>query len=132
MKYLNTLILLLLISLTACTTAKQEPQSKLTKKEIQDLCSKKSITLSDSLRQRLLADKEQLHLTPAELQVLRRTGKVVLCGDCGYILNSLKMKEHKKKRAQEKNLHMPKKFQTDSLRKRVILTYDNWGTYQGE
>jgi len=131
MKYLNTLILLLLISLTACTTAKQDLKSKLTQKEIQELCSKKSITLSDSLRQRLLADKEQLKLTPTELQVLRKTGKVILCGDCGYILNSLKMKEYKNK-TQKENLHMPKKFQPDSLRKRVILTYDNWGTYQGE
>jgi hypothetical protein len=132
MKYLNTLILLLLISLTACTTAKQDLKSKLTQKEIQELCSKKSITLSDSLRQRLLADKEQLKLTPTELQVLRKTGKVILCGDCGYILNSLKMKEHNKKKAKEENLHMPKKLQPDSLRKRVILTYDNWGTYQGK
>lgn len=131
MKYLNTLILLLLISLTACTTAKPEPHSKLTKKEIQDLCSKQSMTLSDSLRHRLLADKEQLHLTPEELQVLRKTGKVVLCGKCGYVLNSLRMKEHAKQ-SKDKNLHMPNKLQTDSLRKRIILTYDNWGTYKGE
>ena len=131
MKQLKYLIFLFLITLIpACASSRNQKcttKCKLTESEIKELCSKRNVALSDSLRQRLIADSKELHLTDEELQILKATGKVILCGKCGYLLNSLKYKQHKQQ-LNEQHVNTKTGFQPDSLRHRIILTYDNWGT----
>ena len=124
MKNLSILTMILFLGLTACTSTMPQPKAKLTEAEIKELCSKRNCVLSDSLRKRLLADSKELKLTPEEMQVLKSTGRVVLCGKCGYILNSLKYKEHEVKELKQ---HTGTKtgFKEDSIRKRIIFTYTN-------
>ena len=125
MKHLHILIMALLVTLTACTSSRPQ-KVQLTKAEIKEFCSQQNLTLSDSLRHRLIADSKELHLTPEEMQVLKSTGKVVLCGKCGYILDSLKFKKHEQEE-QEMKQHTRTKdgFKKDSLRQRIIFTYTN-------
>ena len=108
------------------TVAPKPPQSPAEKKgpiglssdEIQALRSKNNVVLSDALKARLLASQNQLKLTPEEMQVLKRTGKVVLCGKCGYLLQEKKFQEFEK----GKVISTDKKtgFAKDSLRERII------------
>ena len=108
------------------TVAPKPPKSPAEKKgpiglsedEIQALRSKNNVVLSDELKARLLASKNQLKLTPEEMQVLKRTGKVVLCGKCGYLLQEKKFQEFEK----GKVISTDKKtgFANDSLRERII------------
>lgn len=86
--------MVLLVGVCGCETTRQTSHFRLTQSEIRELSSKNNVTLSDSLRQRLIAGTKELRLTPEEMMVLRSTGKVILCGKCGYILNSKKFKEH--------------------------------------
>jgi len=85
------------VLLVGCATGEKTSQFKLTKNELQELCAKKNVTLSDSLKKRLLENGDELKLTPQEMQVLKATGKVILCGRCGYIIDSLEYKEQKGK-----------------------------------
>ncbi len=94
MKTGTILSLILMFVLSGCVTTKKHKNLQLTKSEIRELCSAENLTLSDSLRARLVADSNELRLTPEELRVLKSTGKVILCGKCGYILDSLEFKKH--------------------------------------
>ena len=91
----------------------------LSAEEIQALRSKDSVVLSDELKRRLIASSNQLKLTPEEMQVLKKTGKVILCGRCGYILGEKKYNEAK---ARGRVISIDKKtgFAKDSLRERII------------
>ena len=86
--------------------------------ELQALRSKDNVMLSDELKKRLLANHNQLKLTPEEMQVLKTTGKVILCGKCGYMLNEKKYKEFERGRVI--NLDKNTGFAKDSLRERII------------
>ena len=121
MKHLHILIMVLLVTLTACTSGRPQ-KLQLSKAEIKELCSKQNLTLSDSLRNRLIADSQELQLTPEEIQVLKSTGKVILCGKCGYMLDSLKFKEHEEKELKQ-HTGTTGGFQKDSIRQRIIFTY---------
>jgi len=90
----------------------------LSQDEIQALRSKNNVLLTDQLKQRLLANKNELKLTPEEMQVLKRTGKVILCGKCGYLLSERKYKEFE--RGKVINLDKKTGFAPDSLRERII------------
>jgi len=116
------LVGIMVVSLfVGCATTEKSSKLKLTKSELQELCSQKNVTLSDSLRQRLLENGEELKLTPEEMQVLKATGKVILCGKCGYILDSLDYKNHK-----DNLINKPldeQGFIKGSLRDRIIGPY---------
>jgi hypothetical protein len=88
--------------------------------EIKALRSKDNVVLSAALKKRLISSQSQLKLTPEEMQVLKSTGKVILCGKCGYLLKEKKFKDFENKGIvinADKNTG----FQKDSLRERVIL-----------
>ena len=123
MKHLNILIMVLLVTLTACTSTRPQ-KVQLTKAEIKELCSRENCILSDELRQRMITDSKELQLTPEEVQVLNSTGKVILCGKCGYILNSLKYKEYESHEMKQ-HTGTKKGFKEDSIRQRIIKTYTN-------
>lgn len=124
MKKLVILTGLFLIFIVACQSTIPQPKQKLSQTEIKEICSKHNLVISDALKKRLIADSKELKLTPEELQVLKSTGKVILCGKCGYILNSLKEKEYKTEKIKQ---HTGTKtgFRKDSLRQRIIMTYTN-------
>ncbi len=90
----------------------------LSEDEIQALRSKKNVELTDDLKRRLLTSSN-LKLTPEEMQVLKSTGKVVLCGKCGYLLKEKKFKEFENK-GKVINVDKNTGFAHDSLRERVI------------
>jgi len=97
MKTILAALFVMVVVLSGCATAGKTSKLKLSKSELQQLCSKENVTLSDSLKQRLLENGDELKLTPQEMQVLKATGKVILCGRCGYIIDSLEYKEQKGK-----------------------------------
>jgi hypothetical protein len=97
MKGMLLAMLSVVVLLSGCATAKKTSKLNLTKSELKQLCSKGNFTLSDSLKKRLLENGDELKLTPEEMQVLKATGKVILCGRCGYIIDSLEYKEQKGK-----------------------------------
>ena len=107
-------------------TAPPPPESKadmkgpvgLSSAEMQALRSKDNVLLSDELKKRLLANKNQLKLTPEEMQVLKATGKVIFCGKCGYLLNEKKYQEFERGRVIETDKKTG--FAKDSLRERII------------
>ena len=121
MRTMSIMGLLVLFALFGCTTTVKTSKLKLTKSEIRELCSRDNVTLSDSLRQRLIEDGDELRLTPEEMIVLKSTGKVILCGECGYILDSLQFKKHKKEEAQEDANSQG--FIKGSLRERILGPY---------
>ena len=90
----------------------------LSQDEIRALFSKDNVELSDSLKQRIMSNSKQLQLTPEEMQVLKTTGKVVLCGKCGYLLQEKKFKEFEKGKVI--NVDKNTGFAADSLRERII------------
>jgi hypothetical protein len=90
----------------------------LSKDEMRALFSKDNVELSDSLKQRIMANSQQLQLTPEEMQVLKSTGKVILCGKCGYLLQEKKFKEFEKGKVI--NVDKNTGFAVDSLRERII------------
>ena len=115
-------VLLLSLGLAAaggCLTTSSGNKLGLTDEEIAMLKAKKPCVLSTNLRHRLLDHAEELELTPEERQVLESTGKVVLCGRCGYILNSMKYKKFEK---DSNNVEMDPEtgFAKDSIRKRLL------------
>ena len=91
--------------------------------EIKALRSQDSVLLTDDLKQRLLQNKNQLKLTPEEMQVLKATGKVILCGKCGYLLNEKKFQEFEKGRVI--SIDKDTGFAKDSLRERIIKLSGN-------
>jgi len=90
----------------------------LSKDEMRALFSKDNVELSDSLKKRIMANSQQLQLTPEEMQVLKSTGKVILCGKCGYLLQEKKFKEFEKGKVI--NVDKNTGFAVDSLRERII------------
>jgi len=90
----------------------------LSQDEVKALFSKNNVELSDSLKNRIMEKHEQLKLTPEEMQVLKSTGKVILCGKCGYLLNEKKFKEFEKGKVM--NVDADTGFAADSLRERII------------
>ncbi len=121
MKTVSILAAAMMFLLSGCLTTKKDTHLQLTQSEINELCSKQNITLSDSLRNRLIEGSQELKLTPEELRVLKSTGKVILCGKCGFILDSLEFKNHEdEKMSQEVNSHG---FVKGSLRDRIIGPY---------
>jgi hypothetical protein len=110
-----------LMVFAGCATAPKKSNLKLTKSELRALCSKENFALSDSLKQRLLENGEELKLTPEEMQVLKATGKVILCGKCGFILDSL---EYKKRKGKPITEPLDKQgFIKGSLRDRMLGPY---------
>ena len=129
----NVLCLLLgvaILSFIGCSSKKKtqdspektakvnKPQFKLTSKERAELKCRKRCTLSEALRKRLINDCQELKLTPEELEVLKRTGKVVLCGKCGHLLGTDKHKEWKA--AHENDKKTADDFVPNSLRDRIL------------
>jgi hypothetical protein len=104
-----------LLSLAGCA---HKPHLKLTPEEIAQLSSKENMTLSESLRKRLINDSQELHLTPEEQEVLRRTGKVILCGKCGHLLDTPSYKKWEKEHG--KDYKPEDKFVPNSLRSRIL------------
>ena len=94
MRVISIVGMVMALGLFGCETTRKKSHLQLTQSEIRELSSKKNVTLSDSLRQRLIEGSQELHLTPEEMMVLKSTGKVILCGKCGYILNSRQFKDH--------------------------------------
>ena len=92
---------------------------ELSQDELRALCSKNNVELSDDLKNRLLSNSSQLKLTPEEMQVLKSTGKVILCGKCGYLLNEKKYKNFETK-GTVINIDKETGFAKDSLRERII------------
>ena len=92
---------------------------ELSKEELQALCSKDNVELSDDLKNRLLSNSSQLKLTPEEMQVLKSTGKVILCGKCGYLLQEKKYKDFEAK-GTVINVDKNTGFAKDSIRERII------------
>ena len=88
-------ILLLAVAVLIAGCATTQGNFQLSEEEITILSSKENITLSKVLVQRLVENSNELKLTPEELEVLKTTGKVVLCGKCGYILDSPERKKYK-------------------------------------
>ena len=118
MRIVTIIGMIILLGICGCKTIRQESGLHLTKAEIRELSSKENITLSDSLRRRLIADSDELRLTAEEMMVLKYTGKVILCGKCGHILNSKQFKQHKDKVLESKT--DSNGFVEDSLRSRIL------------
>jgi uncharacterized CHY-type Zn-finger protein len=59
-------------------------------------------------------------LTPEEKQVLKSTGKVILCGRCGYILNSPEYKKFEANGEKKDNFDPETGFASDSIRARLL------------
>lgn len=90
----------------------------LTAKERAELADKKNYTLSESLRHRLINDSQELQLTPEEREVLKRTGKVILCGKCGHLLGTKAYKQWETEHGAE---YKPgDDFVPSSLRERIL------------
>ena len=110
--------MVVLLGMFGCETTRQGSHLRLSRAEKKALRSKENVTLSDSLRDRLIEDSQELRLTPEEMMVLRSTGKVILCGKCGYILNSKKFKRHN-----DEDIHAARDsmgFVKGSLRDRIL------------
>ena len=118
MRVISILAVAVLLTLFGCKATQKTSHLQLTKSEIRELCSKDNITLSDSLRKRLLDDCKELCLTPEEMKVLKSTGKVILCGECGYILDSKEFKQHEDGKINKKR--DSKGFIKGSLRDRIV------------
>ena len=121
MRTMSMMVIVVMFTLFGCTTTEKTSHLKLTKSEIKELCSRDNVTVSDSLRQRLIEGSDELKLTPEEMIVLKSTGKVILCGECGYILDSLQFKKHQKEEAQEDANSQG--FIKGSLRERIVGPY---------
>jgi hypothetical protein len=98
----------------------QRGNLELSQDEINALCSKNNVELSDDLKNRLLKNSDELKLTPEEMQVLKSTGKVVFCGKCGYLLGEQKYKDFEANKGQVINVDKETGFAKDSLRERII------------
>lgn len=125
MKMLNFIGLGILVLLMGCSTrAPKTTDLQLSVQEQKDLKEQKRFEISDELRKRIIANSKELKLTPEEMLVFKKTGKIVLCGKCGYILNSLKYKAYEsgkiKPETDEKT-----GFPQDSIRDRMIRTFTN-------
>ena len=115
-------VLLLSLGLAAaggCLTTSNGNELGLTDEEIAMLRAKKPCVLSSELRRKILDHGEELQLTPEERQVLKSTGKVVLCGKCGYILNSSKYKKFEKS-SNKVEMDPTTGFAKDSIRERLL------------
>ncbi len=134
MRMLATVVTALVIGIVAgcrngcpLTVAPPPPKSPaevkgkigLSKAEMAALRSDNNVVLSDALKKRLLSNKSELKLTPEEMQVLKTTGKVILCGKCGYLLQEKKYKQFEK--GVVINVDKKTGFAKDSLRERIIL-----------
>jgi hypothetical protein len=106
--------------LAGCWTTGSKKGTFLTDDEIAALKTKQPCVLSPALRRKMLEHGEELHLTPEEQQVLKSTGKVILCGRCGYIINSLKYKRFEKNGGKRENFDSDTEFAKDSLRNRLL------------
>ena len=126
MKVIMTLMMaLLIIGITACTSTKQKDVLNLTDEELQQLCAKKPCELSEDLKRRVVAHSKELKLTPEEMQVFKATGKIILCGKCGYIINSKKFKEANRPDAPKMKDENNDGFADDSIRDRILGPYVN-------
>ena len=126
MKLMLTLMMLaVLVVVTGCNAPKKKPALKLSDEELKQLCATKEYEISDDLRKRLLANGKELKLTPEEMLVLKKTGKVILCGDCGYILNTAKFNKSKKTNHADIKDEDNNGFADDSIRDRIIGPYTN-------
>ncbi len=117
-RFLAVLLLLGLFCAEGCLTTSGDENITLSKDEIAMLRAKKPCVLSADLRRRLLDHAKELELTPEERRVLESTGKVVLCGKCGYILNSLKYKRFKENN--KADIDPETGFAKDSIRERLL------------
>ena len=118
MKITAIFSMVVLLTLFGCKSTGKVSHLQLTKSEIRELCSRDNVTLSESLRKRLLDDCKELCLTPEEMKVLKSTGKVILCGKCGYILDSKEFKQHEDGKINKKR--DSKGFIKGSLRDRIV------------
>ncbi len=126
MKLMLTLMMaLVLVGITACNATKKSPIVKLSDAELKQLCSKGNCEISENLKKRLILHSKELKLTPQEMLVLKKTGKVILCGDCGYLLNSDKYNESKKSNHANIQDEDNDGFADDSIRNRIIGPYIN-------
>jgi len=116
---------LFIVGIMGCAVPEKTKCIKLTDDELAHLKAKENVELSESLKKRLLANSKELKLTPEEMEVLKHTGKVILCGKCGYILNSTKYKEAQKKAPSELKDEDHSGFVDDSIRDRIIGPYIN-------
>jgi hypothetical protein len=118
---LQLLVVIIALSFIGCATTHHK--LKLTPEEIAILKSKQNVPLSNSLRKRLINDSNELKLTKEEKEVLRRTGKVILCGKCGHLLGT---KSYSKWAKEHETSYKPTdKFVPNSLRTRILqLTTD--------
>jgi len=108
------------LGMAGCFTTSNDKGTFLTNDEISALKCKKPCTLSPELRRKMLEHGKELHLTPEERQVLQSTGRVILCGKCGYILNSAKYKKFEKSGEKRDNFAPETGFAKDSIRHRVL------------
>ena len=113
---LSVVIGFAMLSLVGCAT--QKGHLKLTPEEIAQLKAKENVTLTESLRKRLINDSQELHLTPEEQEVLKRTGKVILCGKCGHLLDTPSFKKWEKEHGAE--YKKGDDFVPNSLRNRIL------------
>ncbi len=126
MKWMLTLIMaVIIVGSTGCNSAKKTPTIKLSDEELKQLCAAQDCELSRGLKDRLIANSKELKLTEEEMEVLKSTGKVVLCGKCGYILNSKKYKEAQKKGKDKIVDKDHSGFADDSIRDRILGPYIN-------
>ena len=126
MKLMLTLTMVaVLVVIIGCNVPKKKSAFELSDEERKQLCETKTYEISDDLRKRLIANSKELKLTPEEMLVLKKTGKVILCGDCGYILNTEKF--HKSKKTAHANIKDEDNsgFADDSIRDRIIGPYTN-------
>jgi hypothetical protein len=126
MKSIMTLVMVLLLAgITGCAVPEKKDVLKLSDEELAHLKAKENVVLSPDLKKRLVAHSKELKLTPEEMEVLKHTGKVILCGKCGYILNSTKYKEAQKKPKSELKDEDHSGFIDDSIRDRILGPYIN-------
>ena len=123
---LNFLVGIAILSFIGCASKAPDQRTqeaikshlKLSSDEYESLKCKKNCTLSLSLRKRLINNSEELKLTPQEMEVLKRTGKVILCGKCGHLLGTDKYKKWESEHASE---YKPgDDFVPNSLRDRIL------------
>jgi len=106
--------------MAGCWTTGSKKGTFLTDEEIAALKTKRPCVLSPELRRKMLEHGEELHLTPEEKQVLKSTGKVILCGRCGYILNSPEYKKFEANGEKKDNFDPETGFASDSIRARLL------------
>jgi hypothetical protein len=124
MKLIMTLMTALMITIiTGCAVTDTAAKVKLSDKELSHLRSKENFEINPELKKRLIEHSKELKLTPEEMMVLKSTGKVILCGKCGYILDSKKYKSAKKAGKIEDKDHSG--FADNSLRDRILGPYIN-------